>query len=241
MQQLTGQAYVERYGHEWNVFEAAKEYVDRTDTEAEQRADAFHTLVGLVPHEAKDAIRVLDIGSGQGTAAAYLLDGFPNSRAVGLDVSEPMRQIATERMARYGDRFRYHLGDFVDGTLPNDMGGAFDVVVSSRAIHHLPTAKKQLLYTAIFQNLKPGGSFFNLDNVPPQEQYLRARYRDAGTVLRGEKVDYSAPPSNRPSTPGHYWDSLAEHLRMLTEAGFSPVDCFWRRLAITLIGGYRPA
>lgn len=241
MQGLTDQAYVERYGHAWNVAEAAQEYVDRTDQETGHRAEAFRAIVGLVPADRGARIRVLDIGSGQGTAAAVLLDAFQNAHAVGLDVSEPMRDIAGKRMAHYGERFRFHLGDFIDGELPSDMGGRFDVAVSSRAIHHLPAPKKQLLYRSIYQSLNPGGCFFNLDSAPPTDPTLRARYREAGSALRGEVFDRSAPPTNRPPSPGHYWDSVSDHLRFLREAGFDPVDCFWKRLAITLIGGYRPS
>ena len=241
MQGLSRQAYVERYGHAWNVAEAAQEYVDRTDQESDQRAEAFRAIVGLIPADRDAPIRVLDIGSGQGTAAAVLLDAFLNAHAVGLDVSEPMREIAGKRMAPYGDRFVYHLGDFVDGELPADLTGSFDVALSSRAIHHLPAPKKQLLYKAIFQKLNPNGCFFNLDNAPPSDPFLRARYREAAYAIRGESFDRNAPPANRPPTPGHYWDTVPDHLRFLREAGFESVDCFWRRLAITLIGGYRRA
>ena len=241
MQALTNYSYVELYGHEWNVPERAREYVERTDREADQRAEAFRVMVGLVPFDREHNLRVLDIGTGQGTAAAILLDAFPNAHAVGLDVSETMRAIAAERMARYGERFVYHLGDFVDGELPADLEGTFDVAVSSRAIHHLPPAKKQLLYRSIYRALNPGGCVFNLDSVVPSNDYLKALYRQAGRALRGEPIDRGAGRGSRPPLPGHYWDTLEDHLSFLTQAGFAPVDCFWKRLGMTLIGGYREA
>ena len=239
MQQPTGQAYVERYGHEWNVPERAREYVERTDRDAEQRAETFRLMVGLMPFEHSQPIRVLDIGTGQGAVAAVVLDAFPHARAVRLDVSEPMMEIAKERMARYGDRFRYHLGDFVDGELPAGLGGPFDVAVAARAIHHLPSAKKQLLYKAIYGSLNPGGCFFNVDSVAPADDRLRARYREAGRYLRGELVDRGATPASRPPMPGHYYEPLEEQLRFLREAGFNSVDCFWKRLGQTIVGGYK--
>ena len=241
MQSLTGEAYVARYGHEWNVPEKALEYVQRTDRDEQQRAEAFKVMVSLIPFDPASPFRVLDIGAGQGTVAALVLDAFPNAHAVGLDVSEPMREIASRRMAPYGERFRYHLGDFVDGDLPGDLDGPFDVAVSSRAIHHLPPAKKQLLYRSIYASLNPGGCFFNLDGVLPGEDYLRARYREAGRFLRGEPIERDAVRGTRPPSLGHYWDSLEDHLRFLHEAGFETVDCFWKRLGMTLLGGYRRA
>ena len=38
--------------------------------------------------------------------------------------------------------------------------------------------------------------------------------------------------------PGHYYDSVPDHLQFLRDAGFSQVDCFWKRLGLALVGGY---
>ncbi len=241
MQQLTGQAYVERYGHAWNDPSLAREYVERTDRDAMQREDGFRVMVSLIPFAREGSIRVLDVGTGQGAVAALVLDAFPNARAVGLDVSEPMRDIANERMAAYGERFRYQLGDFIDGDLPAEFRSSFEAVVSSRAIHHLPAEKKRRLYAAIYGALTPGGCFLNLDGILPSDPYLRARYRDAGRILRGEPVDADPDRGSRAPTPGHYCDTVGEHLGFLRDAGFEAVDCFWKRLGMTLLGGYRRA
>lgn len=240
MQQLSGQAYLERYGHAWNEPELAREYVERTDRDADKRADGFKIMVGLLPFDREQAIQVLDVGTGQGAVAALVLDAFPNARAVGLDVSEPMMEIAGERMARYGERFRYQLGDFVDGALPADLTGKFDVAVSSRAIHHLPTAKKQLLYRALYESLNPGGGIFNLDSVAPPDDNLRQRYREAGRVMRGQPRTGDGAYRGG-GLPGHYYEKLDEHLDLFRTAGFTSVDCFWKRLGMTLLGGYKAA
>jgi hypothetical protein len=36
-----------------------------------------------------------------------------------------------------------------------------------------------------------------------------------------------------------YVGSVDEHLAWLREAGYSPVDCFWREFRIALFGGFR--
>lgn len=238
-EQETGPAFDDRYGHHWKEPERVQEYVARTDREAEERAESFKVMVGLVPFELTYPVRVFDIGSGHGAVAAALLDAFPNAHAVGLDVSEPMMAIGRDRMARYGDRFRYHVGDFADGELPDDLPGPFDVAVSSRAIHHLPPEQKRLLYQAVFRSLTPGGCFFNLDTVAPSDEYLKALYRQAGDFLRGRPLAWTSTQTSRPPSPGHYFDTVEDHLRFLAEAGFAPVDCFWKRLNNALIGGYK--
>ncbi len=238
---MDARAYLERYGHDWTDPEKVREYVVRTDLQGEERRKAFAYMAAFVPFNRADPIRILDIGSGHGAVAEGLLDLFPNGRAVGLDASEEMMAVGRDRMARYGNRFSYHAGDFSDGSLPSDLPGPFEVAVASRAIHHVPSEGKRLLYKAIFRVLTPGGCFFNMDSVAPTSEELRPIYRLAGCVLRGDLVDRNAPAEPRYSLAGHYYEPVSEQLRFLTEAGFGPVDCFSKRMNQTLMGGYKPA
>jgi trans-aconitate 2-methyltransferase len=241
MQQgMTVEEYVGRYGHDWTDPEKVKDYVDRSDAQ-EDRYAALKYMVAFIPFDRALRIRILDIGAGQGVIAAAVLDQFPAGEAVGLDVSEPMRDFAMERMAKYGKRFSYHLGDFADGELPGDLQGPFDVAVSSRAIHHLPAENKAALYKDIFAHLTPGGCFFNLDTVAPSQPELRGTYRDASRYLRGERPDRSGTGAGRGGAlTGHYYEPAQTHLEALRAAGFNPVDVFWKQMNVALIGGYRP-
>jgi SAM-dependent methyltransferase len=144
-----------------------------------------------------------------------------------------MRDIASERMSAYGDRFHFEFGDFVGGDLPPTIRGPFDVVVSSRAIHHVPSRAKQLLYAAIYRVLAQGGAFFNLDGARPDDE-LSAVYRAAGG-----RPGRSKPDDEVARLSGHYFETLDEQLDFLRAAGFRLVDCFWKRLDLVLIGGYK--
>ncbi|MSQ23751.1 MAG: class I SAM-dependent methyltransferase [Chloroflexi bacterium] len=231
-------AYMERYGRDWTTPERVREYVDREDSQGPERYDGLNYLIALVPFERTDRVQILEIGGGQATLAAALLDQFPAGQATELDVSEPMRDLALERMVRFGPRFEYAVGDFVDGVMVGDIPTAFDVVISTRAIHHLPTPRKADLYRDIFSHLNNGGCFFNLDSVAPGSPELEAIYRDASARLRADRPNPQR--AERPALPGHYYDPVETHLASLGAAGFEPVDVFWKQMNMTLIGGYKP-
>ena len=217
----------------WQVAADVQEYVQTVDR-GDRRAAGLMLLTRLVLRAPDEPLRVLDIGTGQGLLASLFLDAFPAATALGLDSSEPMRDVVAERMAPYGERFSFVFGDFVNGELPAAARGPFDVVVSSRAIHHVPSPGKRLLYAAVYSALAPGGAFFDLDGARPLDDELRAVYRAAG----------GRPPAFRPDEEqarlsGHYFETLDEQLGFLRDAGFRFVDCFWKDLDLVLIGGYK--
>jgi tRNA (cmo5U34)-methyltransferase len=223
-------------GHHWKEAERVRDYVEANDQAAGIIAEVFGLLTGVLPFEAEAPVRVLDIGSGHGLLAAAILDAFPSATAVGLDLSEPMMAEGRQRMARFGDRFRYHEGDFADGSLPADLPGPFDLIVSSRAIHHISPEAKQRLFADIFRNTASGGCFFDIDNMRPRDDFLRQRY--------GQVPDPTAPPrpQNRPAGTGgsrEHPDPVAEQLAWLRAAGFTHVDCFWKRLGRAMIAGFK--
>src|SRR5262245_37863939 len=128
---------MERPAHLWQEKGLVAAFVERTTAQAEQRRVLFDLACDLFRFEPDARIRVLDIGAGYGAFAAAVLDRFPNASAVGLDISEPMMAVGRERMARFGDRFSYLVGDMAEDELPANLPGPFDAVVASASILHL--------------------------------------------------------------------------------------------------------
>jgi tRNA (cmo5U34)-methyltransferase len=227
-----------RAGHWWKEEDRVREYVTRNDEAAGDVADVFGILNGLLPFEAQAPLRILDIGSGHGVLAAAVLDAFPDATAIGLDISAPMMEEGRQRMARFGERFRYHEGDFADGALPSDLPGPFDVTVSSRAIHHITPEAKRRLFADVFQRTAPGGCFFDIDNMRPRDDFLRQLYRRVPDPTVPARMQ-SQPTAERPAGGREHTDPVAEQLTWLREAGFAHVDCFWKRLGRSMIAGFK--
>ena len=228
----------QQFGQQWVNPERVREFVDQTDRDAAELGVAWDLLIALLPFERDASVRILDIGSGHGVLAAAILAALPNARAVGLDMSEPMMEEGMKRMARFGDRFGYHIGDFSGGTLPQDLPGSFDLVVSSRAIHHVPPDAKRRLFADVYRRLNAGGCFFDIDNMRPRDDVLRDRYATIRDPLRAAEAR-ARRAARGGGGGGEFSDPIGEQLPLLRDAGFNHVDCFWKRMDRAMIGGYK--
>jgi SAM-dependent methyltransferase len=227
-------------GHHWREAARVAEYIERTDG-SEDRDAGFEVMTKLLPWENDVPFRLLDIGSGQGIVAAAFLDAYPACTAFGLDVSEAMIEEGNERMAPYGDRFSYVLGDFGGGNLPESVTklGPFDVVVSSKAIHHLAPEEIERLYGLVYANLSDGGCFLNFDAAAPPDQFLKNLFRSFKRSS-GDKRRKDNEIRTLEEGETHSQDTtLLDHLRFLTNAGFASVDCYYKLLARAVVGGYK--
>jgi tRNA (cmo5U34)-methyltransferase len=105
------------------------------------------------------ARRVLDLGSGTGVTARYVLDVHPDAELVGIDSSAAMLRHARTLVPEAD----FRIADLMD-PLP---AGPFDVVVSAFAVHHLQPSAKADLFARIATVLAPGGRFVLCDVVVP--------------------------------------------------------------------------
>jgi tRNA (cmo5U34)-methyltransferase len=206
--------------NEYVTAEHALKYLALADR-VPHRTEGEAVLLGFVPRTAR---RILDLGTGDGRLLALLRIDRPNVRAVALDFSPTMLEAASRRFS--SDEQIQIIEHNLDERLP-DLG-AFDVIVSSFAIHHCTDERKRELYSEIYQALEPGGLFCNLEHVAPGSAELHARFlRDFGLTQADED------PSNK----------LVEvHLQLewLKEIGFKNVDCHWKWLELALFGGTKP-
>jgi tRNA threonylcarbamoyl adenosine modification protein (Sua5/YciO/YrdC/YwlC family) len=141
-------------------------HFDPDTYEAEIRGDipAFDEFEDAVVAASGDrASSILELGTGTGETAARLLERHTAASLVGIDVSEPMLEVARSRLP--ADRISLHEGRLQDPLPP----GSFDLVASALCVHHLDGPEKADLFARVARALAPGGRFVLGDVVVPED------------------------------------------------------------------------
>ncbi len=94
--------------------------------------------------------RVLDVGCGSGRIGEFVLESGA-SHYLGIDFSEPMIEMARQRLQRYGDRAELMIEDFLEASLD----GHFDVILALGLFDYLPNADQ--FSRRMFELCAPGG------------------------------------------------------------------------------------
>ena len=186
--------------------------------------DDFYGIATAMAETGEKAPRILDLGSGTGLFAAFLLEKYPGAKLVLADLSEQMLGQARQRFAGHGD-VEYITADYTE----YEFGGDFDMIISALSIHHLSGAQKEALYQKCYDLLKPGGVFVNADQaLSPsqeiermQEKLWKATVNASGLSPEELEKAYERLALDNPST-------LADQLAWLEKAGFSDADCVYK-------------
>ncbi len=200
---------------------------------------------------------ILDLGCGDGILGQALLDQYPDAHCVFVDFSEPMLDAAKKRLSEYKnctfiqadygkldwqDNFTIHNSQF---TIHN----SFDVIVSGFSIHHQPDERKKEVYTELYDLLKPGGIFLNLEHVKSRTLWIEQQFdkffidalfayqQKIGSSMTHEEVDKEF--YSRPDKAANILAPVDDQCEWLREIGFEHVDCFLKIFELALFGGLK--
>jgi trans-aconitate methyltransferase len=235
---------------EWSA-ENSETYRQLASVAVPAREEQVATLLTLLPFGREEAVRVVELASGEGALSQAILEAFPAATVLALDGEESMRVATAARLQPYGERARVAAFDIAAGDWYDLLDGA-DVVVSSLCVHHLNGEGKRNLFAAIHDRISARGCLLLADLVLPQRVEARAFFaatwdRSAQERSLAQTGDtalfdlfvreswnyYRFPdPFDQPSP-------LFDQLRWLNEAGFAVVDCFWMQAGHAIYGGYR--
>jgi tRNA (cmo5U34)-methyltransferase len=203
----------------WSSPEKVDEYVGRIGA-VPQRLAGEAVLAEILPPAPR---RALDLGCGDGRLVSVILDARPGiEEIVAVDASPPMLERAR---TRFSTEPRVQVREW-DLREPIGPLGAFDLVVSGFAIHHLHDDRKQALLGEIAALLRPGGMFANLEVVASPTAELHAAFRAA--VGREE------------DDPEDRLVDVETQLAWMRAADFEQVDCIWKWRGFALLVGVAP-
>ena len=203
----------------WTEASHASAYLEKRAS-IPQRDAGMEALMEWVPATAR---RVLDLGAGDGAVLARVLGRCPESTGVAVDFSPLMLDAA--RVCFSGDSRVEVVAHDLSESLP--ALGAFDLVVSGFAIHHLDHDRKRALYGEVFKMLEPGGAFLNLEHVASPTEAL---HRDFLTRVGMDPDD---------DDPSNQLLEVETQLRWLRELGYGEVDCHWKWRELALLAAIK--
>jgi SAM-dependent methyltransferase len=150
--------------HDWSSEAYVRDWAARQDRYENERRPQFQMIADAIPFDREAAIQILDVGAGYGALTQFLLSQFPNAKALCQDGSEEMANLGRQRMVKWKRRVDYVIADFSKPGWSCAIHASFDAVVSTIAIHNVRVAGMiESIYKELFQLLKPGGCFLNLD------------------------------------------------------------------------------
>ncbi|MBT8083293.1 MAG: class I SAM-dependent methyltransferase [Gammaproteobacteria bacterium] len=214
------------------------------------RHEMIEFALDIVPLPHAQDLKVLDLGAGTGAFSLRFLERYRNSEIVAVDGSVSMLELAKARLLEFSHRVELVMSDFraIPATLlaPN----AFDVVISSYALHHLDAHEKLSVLSSVVPAIRPGGWFLNADLVVADSPNIEKRVQD----IRVEAVTQRAPASDKrfcsaaatrqyledlEETEQDQPQTLTEDIRLLREAGIKNAEVLWKELREVVIGGWK--
>jgi tRNA (cmo5U34)-methyltransferase len=197
----------------------------------------IRAMVEAIPFECHLPLNVIDLGCGTGTVAMRILESFPNAHLTCLDFSENMIAIAQKRLAQYPS-VKFILSD----VRYHKIDTKYDAVISSLALHHLPSNRDKFdFYHHIYENLNPGGVFYNADVVLASNDYLQTLYMNEWREFMIRNVSIEEVEAKWMSTyqQEDHPSRLNDQLIWLKDIGYVDIDVIWKYFNFAVYGGTR--
>lgn len=125
---------------------------------------------------------LLDLGCGDAATLAPLLEGLALSSYTGVDLSRTALALAARNLSALPCPAALRETDMMSAL---EEAASHDVIYSSFAAHHLPTAQKAEFFRLTAQKLNPGGLLLLVDVVREEGESLDAYHRRYCEWLRG--------------------------------------------------------
>jgi tRNA (cmo5U34)-methyltransferase len=229
----------------WADAAFAREYVEHADHYIPERAQLFQILRSFYRRflGGRSDAKVCDLGCGDGVLTTELLAEFPLLDATLVDGSTGMLDAARKRCAGKG-RLQFTQRSFQALILDSSDWPQFDLVMSGFAIHHLERKERQDLFRVIFEHLREGGYFLNIETALSADSEVTEWYYvlwqewiDLRSKRLGLKDEFHHVPQKARENPDNKYSPLSEQLQDLESAGFKAVECHYRNGIFSIYTG----
>jgi SAM-dependent methyltransferase len=195
-------------------------------------------------------VRVLDLACGPGSVTRRVLNRFPATEVVAVDIDPLLLDLARDA---YADEPRVQVmaRQLAEPSWTDGLEAGFDAVLTATAMHWFPADALAGVYAGVARLLRPGGVFANADHFPIAEPVLRAaadalhaKHLEVGFGDGVEDCDgwyrraYGVPAyeglwDERQKVFAHWSGDLMEregwHIDLLRRNEFERAGVVWRR------------
>jgi SAM-dependent methyltransferase len=166
----------------------------------EQRFEAMFKMLEI-DLDGVESPRILDLACGPGAIGTRLVERLPSVRYVGVDIDPVLLHLARLSAPRPEPNYTIVAIDLAEAGWNELIGGPFDAIVSSTALHWFTSAELRRIFAAARLLLRAGGLFLNADNLAFAASHLQAT---ANIVDRAQQVRAAA---NGAEDWFQWWDS----------------------------------
>jgi tRNA (cmo5U34)-methyltransferase len=234
--------------HAWKNQSIVENFLINTRKAIPLGGEQLDILLRLISKSQSSVKNFIDLGCGDGILSHTILTQFPEAHGLLLDYSSSMIEAAKKRMSIFKNQTISQC-DLSNNTWKSKVNEKPEVIVSGFAIHHLKNGRKYELFEEIYDVLKPGGIFINMEHVKSESTFGNALFDEimVDTLyekLKGEgteksKAELMKEHLIRPDQYDNILVSVTTQCDWLKEIGFTNVDCFFKCFELSIYAGIK--
>jgi len=236
----------------WQSAEVAHAYLQGMRGAIPLASQQLDIMIRVIRASCPELNSFLDIGCGDGILGHTILAHYPDAQGVLLDFSEPMIEAARHKLRANQSQLQFLNVDYGKPEWIDTVASSapFDAIVSGFSIHHQPDTRKKELYAKIFNLLKPGGVFINIEHIAPDSEWHEEVFSELfidSLVAHNEQYRPEIGPEETErrfrEREDQYANILAPldlQLNWLREIGYQRVSCYLKIFELAVFGGMRP-